>query len=95
MELLEHMWPSVYPTVLFYNERYKFVENIRMASSNNKVTLTFLPKSELQRLQWQYNFDKRDDHVMVALVCNKGKFLRGELNALERLFPWHEEIKGS
>lgn len=94
-EILQYMWPSVYPTVLFYNDRYKFVENVRMASSNNKVCLTFLPKTEVQRLQWQYNFDKEEKHIMVALICNKGKFTKGELNALDTLFPWHEEIKGS
>lgn len=94
-DLLQYMWPSVYPTVLYYNERYKFVENIRMASSNNKVCLTFLPKSEVQRLQWQFNFDKQDNYIMVALVCNKSKFTKGELNSLASLFPWNEEIKGS
>lgn len=93
--LLQHMYPSVYPTMLFFNERYKFVENIRMASSNNKVCLTFLPKSEVQRLQWQYNFDKKENHIMVALICNKSKFTKKELESLARLFPWNEEIKGS
>ena len=84
-----------HPKYLAYNENYKFVDNVIMATSSDKMTLTALPESELNRLQWMFDFELDKSKVMIAVLVNKSKYTAGQIEAFKYILPWYEEIKGA
>lgn len=81
--------------ILMYNRSYKFLDNVVMAGSEFPMSITFLPDSEVTRLQFLYDFQKDPDYMMAAVICNKGKLKSSVLSAMRTRFDMWEEIKGA
>lgn len=80
------------PFMLLYNPNYSETENIKMASSNWKFVITFLPKNSITRLQWQFGFKADDDRVMVAYIFRRSFLKKSYIDELCRCLPMHEEV---
>lgn len=79
--------------LLAFNDAYDLHTNIRMASSNNELIYTILPKKQLNQFMWKYGIDPEDDtHVMVMLVARKGKFTKSEYKQLQELYKNNSEV---
>lgn len=79
--------------ILVYNRNFNLHDNIRMASSNYKASMTVLPRGELDQFMWKYGIDPEDeDSIMAMFVFRKGQFGSADLRTIEAILPWHEEV---
>ena len=78
---------------LAYNLRYKFNENIRMASSGNYPVMTMLPPNTHDYVKWEFNLDTENKNVF-AFIFKKSALGRSNYNAFCNILPAFQEVYG-